>query len=393
VAVRRGRRIVAGERHIMISTTARACVEVIREIVERPMVDGPLSGDAGMAGGPVAVHVAQTGVDEGRRLPITERLLARLPGPRVVWLLIWGAVPVLSSLALPSIWEVSPAPGLSARLTSGVVYSYAVVLALWASRRFARDVEDAELVVDRLAEDSGEGTKPVFLGIDSTLGPLALLALTVGLAALVTAQVAEIRDGLAAALSAPVPIIVNLPLATAVWLYAVLLLGLNRLGRRRLLLDTFPQDPSLGLNEVGRLAFTAFAIYAAGFVPVLAVNLSSPIGLVINLAMFLAGVVIFFMSLSGLHRQLAAARKRYSEQARVLYALAYEPVRSGSLDALRTQAQLLAAAEGIERHAEAIQRWPFDDKRLAFIKGIAASTVAIVLAGLVSRLILNSLDV
>ena len=103
----------------------------------------------------------------------------------------------------------------------------------------------------------------------------------------------------------------HLPLLTAVWVYLALLLGPNRLGRRPLLLTAFPEDLSLGLGEVGRLAFTAFGMYAAGFTPVLAISLANPLRLLLDLGLFLLGVLVFFACLQGLHRQLLAARRHY----------------------------------------------------------------------------------
>ena len=180
----------------------------------------------------------------------------------------------------------------------------------------------------------------------------------------------------------------HLPLLTAVWVYLALLLGPNRLGRRPLLLTAFPEDLSLGLGEVGRLAFTAFGMYAAGFTPVLAISLANPLRLLLDLGLFLLGVLVFFACLQGLHRQLLAARRHYLDWAGQLYACAYEPVRSGSLAALGEQAQLLQAAEVIHRRAEAIQQWPFQQRRLAQIAGIVGTVVTFVVTGILTRLIL-----
>jgi hypothetical protein len=98
----------------------------------------------------------------------------------------------------------------------------------------------------------------VFAGMASTQGPLVLTLVFVTVTMWRTAVLA---DPWAALRWLPVSLLVNLPLLTAVWVYLALLLGVNRLGRRALSLTAFPQDLSLGLGEVGRLAFTAFWIY------------------------------------------------------------------------------------------------------------------------------------
>jgi hypothetical protein len=134
-------------------------------------------------------------------------------------------------------------------------------------------------------------------------------------------------------------------------------------------LTALPQDLSLGLGAVGRLAFTAFWIYGAGFAPVLVINFANPLGLLLILGLFLLGVLVFFGCLQGLHRQLLAARRHWLEWAGQLYARAYEPLGSGSLASLGEQAQALQAAEVIHRRAEAIQQWPFQQRRLAPDRG------------------------
>jgi cbb3-type cytochrome oxidase subunit 3 len=318
-------------------------------------------------------------------LPLTERLLSRLPRPHAAWVLAWAAIPVAAGL-LPSAYlaTVGTRP-LPVRLLIGLVFAYEVVLAVWAAGRFTRESLVVERSVDQLAAGAEQAATPVFRGMASTWGPLALTLVFVMVTVWRTAVVGDLG---AAVVWLPVAVLLNLPLLTAVWVYLALLLGLYRLGRRSLSLTAFPQDLSLGLGEVGRLAFTAFWIYGAGFAPVLVVNFANPIGLLLILGLFLLGVGVFFACLQGLHHQLLAARRHYLEWAGQLYARAYEPIRSGSLAALGEQAQLLQAAEVIHRRADAIQQWPFQQRRLAQMAGIVGTVVTFVITGLITRLIL-----
>jgi hypothetical protein len=327
----------------------------------------------------------QNGQAVSGTLPVTERLLSRLPGPRAAWVLAWAAIPVAAGL-LPSAYlaTVGTRP-LPVRLLIGLVFAYAVVLAFWAVGRFTRERNLVERSVDQLAARPEQAATPVFGGMPSTQGPLAL---TLVFVAVTMWRTAVLADPWTALRWLPVSVLVNLPLLTAVWVYLALLLGLNRLGRRTLSLTAFPQDLSLGLGEVGRLAFTAFWIYGAGFAPVLVVNFANPVGLLLLLGLFLLGVLVFFACLQGLHRQLVAARRHYLEWAGQLYARAYEPIRSGSLAALGDHAQLLQAAEVIQRRAEAIQQWPFQQRRLAQMAGIVGTVVTFVITGILTRLIL-----
>jgi hypothetical protein len=318
-------------------------------------------------------------------LPLTERLLGHLPGPRVAWVLAWAAVPVAAGLLPGSYLATVGARPIPVRLLAGLVYAYAVVLAVWAVGRFSSGSSIVERSVDQLAARPEEAATPVFRSMASTRGPLALALVFV---AVTVWRTAVLGDPWAALMWLPVSLLTNLPLLTAVWVYLALLLGLNRLGRRTLSLTAFPKDLSLGLGEVGRLAFTAFCIYVAGFAPVLVINLANPLRLLLLLGLFLVGVLVFFGCLEGLHRQLLTARRHYLALAGQLYARAYEPVRSGSLAALGEQAQPLQAAEVIHRRAEAIQQWPFQQRRLAQIAAIVGTVVTFVITGIITRLIL-----
>jgi hypothetical protein len=213
-------------------------------------------------------------------------MLGRLRGPRGAWLLAWAAVPVAAGLLPGSYLATVGAQPLPVRLLTGLVYGYAVVLAFWAIGKFTREGTTVERSVDQLAAGPGQAATPVFLGMASTKGPLAL---TLVFAAVTVWRPAMLGDLGVALLWLPVTLLVNLPLLTAVWIYLALLLGLNRLGRRSLSLTAFPEDLSLGLGEVGRLAFTAFWIYGAGFAPVLLVNFAYPLRLLLTLGLFPLG--------------------------------------------------------------------------------------------------------
>src|SRR5215207_1848088 len=317
-------------------------------------------------------------------VPLTERILGRLPGSRVAWVLAWAAVPVAAGLLPGAYLATVGAKPLPVRLLIGLVYAYAVALAIWAADRFTRESNRVERSVDQLAAGPGQAARPVFDSMASTRAPLAL---TLVFTAVTVWRTGVLGDPWAALLWLPVSLLVILPTMTAVWVYLTLLLGLDRLGRRTLSLTAFPQDLSLGLGEVGRLAFTAFGIYGAGFAPVLLITVSNPVRLLLSLGLFLLGVLVFYGCLHGLHRQLLAARHHYLDLAGQLYAHAYAPIRSGSLTALGEHAQFLQAAEVLHRRAEAIQQWPFQQRQFAQIAGIVGTVVTFVITGIITRLI------
>ena len=181
--------------------------------------------------------------------PLTEQILARLPGPHILWIAIWALVPwlnaganVLLGTERSAVWEQS---------TLLVVLNYAalsfgVVITLWGTDRIAREVETLRPTTSNVLE--GDTSEP-FRGINSVAGPLVLSAagsVAFGVSALV-------RDGWGAALlRGGTWFILGIALWTFMWTYASLLLGLHRLGRERLVPDAMHVDPGLGLQPLGR---------------------------------------------------------------------------------------------------------------------------------------------
>jgi hypothetical protein len=105
--------------------------------------------------------------------------------------------------------------------------------------------------------------------------------------------------------------------------------------------------------------------------------------------LILAGALVaFFFSLLRLHRQMVAVKDSELALARDLYAQAYEPLRATpTLETVRQQRDLLAAADALEHRAQAIHEWPIDQGTFATVITIATSVVAIT----IGRLILSPL--
>jgi hypothetical protein len=160
------------------------------------------------------------------------------------------------------------------------------------------------------------------------------------------------------------------------------LFSVDRLGRRALALDPFPQDRTLGLRPVGSLVFTGFAIFAGASMLFLLFVAHYLTDIVIGISVFAFGICSFVLSMWRVHRQMAAAKKPYLDRARALYAEAYQPLRTDpTLTTLNKQAPLLGAAEGLEKRAESIFEWPIDD---GMVRWLAVITTG-VLTSLVVR--------
>jgi hypothetical protein len=331
--------------------------------------------------------ISATAPDVTPRLrPATERILAALPGSRLLWIVLWALVPwvnaganlLLDTGESSAIWEQSRA----LVILNYAALSVAVVITLWGTARIARRVKALRATTLKVLEG---GSREPFREMNGVLVPLVAVTAT----ATAFAVTALVRDGWTAAiLRGATWLVLGIALWTFLWTYASLQLGLDRLGREHLLPVAAHVDPSLGLRPLGDVAFMGLWMLLAWLVPVLLTGLSEVVGVVIGMLVLAAGLATFFFSLLRLHRQMAAVKASELALARDLYAQAYEPVRAEpSLDALSRQQSLLGAAGALETRALAIHEWPIDEGTWARVVTIATSVTAITVA----RLILDPL--
>ena len=138
------------------------------------------------------------------------------------------------------------------------------------------------------------------------MGPLV----TMIVADIVFGLITLVQVGLAEALIRGVTwLVIGVPLWTFVWTYCSLLLGLNRLGRERLLPDTVQVDPGLGLQPLGRLAATGLWMLLIWLVPVVLTGLPDVAGFVVGMLVLAGALAAFFLSLFGLHRQMFEVKR------------------------------------------------------------------------------------
>jgi hypothetical protein len=259
-------------------------------------------------------------------MPLTERILAALPGSRWIWITLWSLVSLALSLLTVRLVEEFGAPQVRPEPPNPwalAAFVNATVLALWGAGKLAAELQRADPVIARLTAGEGRSLDRPIRGMDSIAGPIAL---TLALAGINLILVALEYGWRLALLNYPAEFLVELPLLTFFWVYASLLIGLNRLGRQRLNLEPTPGDRTLGLGPVGNLAFTGFWIFSLGFAPILIASATSTPTLVFNLAFFLIGFALFVLSLNRLHQQMAEAKRGHLVIARKLYADAYLPL-------------------------------------------------------------------
>ena len=312
--------------------------------------------------------------------PLTERLLGRLGSPRWLWIVLWGLVPLAQTLMVAIWFKLSgkSVGSIPALLIPQAVLAYVVILLLWGLARLLRQARDLRPDLMRLTDRQHE--RDTMPNISSAVAPILL---TTALAAANT-TVNWISSGPFLALAnLPFLALTVLPIMTFVYTYLALLVGLHRLGRHRLALDPFPHDRSLGLAPVGSLAFTGFGLLFAAAIPIILSSSESAVTLLESYAVLGVSVLFFFLSMLRLHRQMSEAKAKNLQQARALYASAYEPLRrSATLETLESQASVLAAAQALEERAASILTWPIGDQ----LMGIFIFIVAGVASGVIVRL-------
>jgi hypothetical protein len=314
--------------------------------------------------------------------PLTEHVLVRLPGPRVLWISLWALVPWLNAAAnlvldtggTSAVWEQSR----TLVVLNYAALSLAVVVTLWGSGRIARRLEALREKASRVFD--GDLTER-FGEMNSVAAPVlgsVSASVAFGVAAF-------LRDGWTSAiLRGATWFVIGIAIWTFLWTYGSLLLGLHRLGRERLHPDAARVDPSLGVQPLGEVAFTGLWILLAALVPVLLTGLPDVVGVAIGALVLGGGLAGFFLSLVHLHHQMAEVKASELATARQLYAEAYGPVRAApTLETLEQQRQLLGAADALESRARAIHEWPIDEGTVARVITIATSVVAVTIARLI----------
>ena len=314
--------------------------------------------------------------------PLTERLLARLPGSTLVWVGVWASIPWLNAAANLLLLEDESRSAVWDRSTWVVVLNYAalslaMVVSLWGTRKIARrlDVLDGE-IADVIRSDTPTSFREVRLIAPPLLGAV-VLALAFGVSTLIEAGFGP------ALLRAATWLALGVAMSTFVWTFMALQLGLDRLGRARLDLHRASVAPDLGLRPVGDVAFLGLWLLLAWLVPVVWTGIPDVVGFVIGIFVLDAALAVFFLSLRRLHRRMVEVRNSELAVARRLYAEAYGPVRDmPTLETLGEQQSLLSAADALEKRARAIQAWPIDEATMARIATIVTSIVAVTIARL-----------
>lgn len=347
-----------------------------------PGVPGDDRAGTGVEVGGVTPVVTGVRTGSHRTVPLTERILSGLPGPRSAWVVAWGLVPWLNLAVVWASGTSSWSDGVPlGEILNRMAVTFAVLLSLWGAARIGAGLGRLQQDLARVVEQEEQDVERLFGRVDSVVVPLLLTA-AVG----VVLPVDEVLRGQQAAglIQAATWVIIGVPLATALWVYLSLQIGLNRLGRGHLTLQGYRGDRSLGLKPVGSLAFTGFWTLFGSVGPLVLTGSSDLPVVVVGIGVLTAGLGLFFLSLQNLHRQMLAVKQAELQRALALYQEAYEQVQQEpTLEVLQRQAGPLGAAESLEKRAERIQEWPFDEATFARVVTIASSVAAVIIARLI----------
>ncbi|MFL5674412.1 MAG: hypothetical protein ACJ779_05365 [Chloroflexota bacterium] len=320
-------------------------------------------------------------------MPVTERILGALPGPRWFWVAAWASVALLRIGALVAVLNVTDPNGAGqASVGSALgqtVFAFLVLATLVGAPVLVRRVSELSPTLEAIAPS--EPSAHWFARITNVVGPIVLVVLAV--AASLPSTIGDF--GVAVALVDVVLLsIVLLPIMTFVWAYGSMLLGFDRLGRAALQLDDFPQDRALGLGPLGSVAMTGFSVLILAAAPVLIFAGSDVTTVATSVTILAVMVVLFVLSMVRLHGQLRVAKGGYVSMTRRLVAEAYGPVRvTTDLATLQANKPALDAALALSDRAEKILEWPIDERMVAWITVVVTG----VATGLVVRLIVQAI--
>lgn len=300
---------------------------------------------------------------------LTERVLGRLGGPRWLWIAMWAAVPLVSLLVYTTAIRLTGhALGVHEffdLLATQAVLAYACLVLLLGVAVLARKAA----VVRRAFPDH----PTLFRAIGSVRGPVGLTAIV----ALVISANGWSRYGPLPPLAAlPFVIVYLLPILTFAWVVLAVLLDIDGLGRRPLVLGAFPQDRTLGLEDVGSVASSGLALLLIASAPVLFAGADQPVTFGVSLSIVGVSMSIFLLSMWRIHRQMVKAKEGYVALARGLYADAYAPIRQHpSVKVLEDHSGALRAAQSLDERAHDLLTWPLDEGAVKFVAVIVTSVV------------------
>ena len=342
-------------------------------------------------------------------MTLAERFITafRLPydlGCVVVGLLLFGLFDTWLSMYAGSL---DPWQALRAALTPTTVLTDALVAyAFYLPRYMRTKLSEAGLSLSTLLQGGEAGYRRMFATVAAPKPQLVTwflflvgLLLAVNIAAIIGTGPASIvfGGGPSSALEFVAGVydlislaVSTLGLSSVVWTYWTISRGIHRFGGEPLALRPYYEDAFLGLKPVGSLALSLASAYfgfLALFVLVLVASPSSPsAGDLIGVGGFLAGLillglVLFFLPLRRLHRQMIQRRHLEGSRLRERFAPVFQ---ERAEDDVPKDIGHLFRLDMMDRKVSSMALWPFDIRILGKLSVIVLSVTAILISRIVA---------
>lgn len=308
-------------------------------------------------------------------LPLSERAFLLLPGPWLVWAVLWsGLGPFCTGLWLKAFAFDENRPVVL------VTWGLITLVCILVAKTLSRDVAALRSVLQQLTGRIGDAALEPFAGLGRVTGPALMAAMST--AVYLPEPIRRAPFGYMLGLVGSV-YITNLALYQGVWAMVVVLRGLDALGKQQLRLLPFEVDPSLGLRPLGQLAFKVFLTGVTVSILAVLTTATTPSQLAILVLTLLVIVATFFLSMYRLHQQLVSEKTKLRAWSRQMTAVAVAPLkREATTEGFQAHSPGVLAADTIARQVGAVQEWPVDERVLRVVATITTSVAAAVFARL-----------
>jgi hypothetical protein len=165
---------------------------------------------------------------------------------------------------------------------------------------------------------------------------------------------------------------------TFIWMYVGSIVGLYRLGRKRLRFTPFYEDKHLGMKSLGSISLSLVWVYFLGIG--LVFFSFSPLPLLLLLALgglTVLGVVLFFLPLYEIHVKMMKEKQAAEKALRTRLRQVVETLESSKESTCEITD--LLAFQLLEQKVSKISEWPFDTTTLSWLSAIIISVIGAII--------------
>lgn len=288
-------------------------------------------------------------------------------------------------------------PTIQGVINQGTYFGY-LFYAFYAIRHMRMKVLEEKPKLVALSPTGEESFHKAFRRLSDQLPPAILSLLFIPL--FVPYGLDILKQGTVYAVYVTVSTLTLFVLAASVtWVYVSSLRGLQKIGKEPIRLKPFYEDKLLGLRSIGSLSLSLALVYFVSLIIVMIGVSISPdlVSTTVIGAFVLVGIVLFFLPLNAIHKQMIEERHRWQSTIQgQMMKLAQTPETPpsheqeatlddlhGSLSDLRT----LLALQMTKEDLNAIPTWPFDTRILEKLAVIILSVIGILISREVGHLL------